>query len=315
MRYIDLHCDTITELALHPERGTLAKNDLNIDMSKLKKGGCLVQDFAIWYDQKNPEDPWQYYKKLLQVFQRELKANPSLKQVKTSSDIDQCRKEGKIGAMLSIEGGEVLGGSLEKLKEVYEDGVRIITLTWNYPNELAFPNGMEDEGQGITKTGWDIIEAMHHYGILVDTSHLNDKGTEEILKSKGVAPIASHSDARAVTGHQRNLPDPLIRLFAEKGGLIGLNFSNHFTGDSEITKVENIVRHALHIRDIGGEDVLALGTDFDGIQPTLEIEDASQMDKLVQGLLKGGFSEDQVEKVFYGNAERYLGEYLGVSSR
>lgn len=312
MRYIDLHCDTITELALHPERGTLAKNDLNIDMSKLKKGGCLVQDFAIWYDQKNPEDPWQYYKKLLQVFQREMKANPSLQQVKTFSDIDQCTKEGKIGAMLSIEGGEVLGGSLEKLKEVYDDGVRIITLTWNYPNELAFPNGMEDEGQGITKTGWDIIEAMHHYGIVVDTSHLNDKGTEEILKSKGVPPIASHSDARVVTGHQRNLPDPLIRLFAERGGLIGLNFSNHFTGDSEITKVENIVRHALHIRDIGGEDVLALGTDFDGIQPTLEIEDASQMDKLVQGLLKGGFSEDQVEKVFYRNAERYFREYLGI---
>ena len=311
MNYIDLHCDTITELALHPERGTLAKNDLHIDMSKLKKGGCLVQDFAIWYDRKNPEDPWQYYKTLLGVFQRELQANPCLMPVKTFSDIERCREEGKIGAMLSIEGGEVLGGSLEKLQEVYEDGVRIITLTWNYPNELAFPNGMEEESQGITKTGWEIIEAMHHYGILVDTSHLNDRGTEEILKSQGVPPIASHSDARAVTGHQRNLPDSLIRLFGEKGGLIGLNFSNHFTGDTETTKVENIVRHALHIRDIGGEDVLALGTDFDGIQPNLEIEDASQMDKLLQGLLRGGFSEDQAEKVCHGNAERYFREYLG----
>lgn len=310
MRYIDLHCDTITELALHPERGTLAKNDLNIDISKLQKGGCLVQDFAIWYDQQNPEDPWSYYKKLLSVFQREIKANDILHPVKTGTDIDTCRKEGKIGAMLSIEGGEVIGGSLEKLKEVYDDGVRLITLTWNYANELAFPNGEEGPDKGITDRGWEVIESMNHYGMIVDTSHLNDIGTEQILKSHALPPVASHSDARAVTGHRRNLTDSLIRLFAEKGGLIGLNFSNHFTGDSEITKVENIVRHAIHIREIGGEDVLALGTDFDGIQPTLEIEDASQMDKLVQGLKQGGFSDDQVEKVFYRNAERYLREYM-----
>ena len=310
MTYIDLHCDTITELALHPERGTLAKNDLNIDISKLQKGGCLVQDFAIWYDQQNPEDPWRYYKKLLSVFQREIQNNDIMYPVKTGKDIDRCRKEGKIGAMLSIEGGEVIGGSLEKLKEAYDDGVRLITLTWNYANELAFPNGEEGPDKGITDRGWEVIEAMNHYGMIVDTSHLNDIGTEQILKSRALPPVASHSDARAVTGHRRNLTDPLIRLFAEKGGLIGLNFSNHFTGDSEITKVENIVRHAIHIRDVGSEDVLALGTDFDGIQPTLEIEDASQMDKLVQGLKQGGFSDDQVEKVFYGNAERYLKEYM-----
>lgn len=310
MTYIDLHCDTITELALHPERGTLAKNDLNIDISELQKGGCLVQDFAIWYDQQNPEDPWSYYKKLLSVFQREIQNNDIMHPVKTGKDIDMCRKEGKIGAMLSIEGGEVIGGSLEKLKEVYDDGVRLITLTWNYANELAFPNGEEGVDKGITDRGWEVIEAMNHYGMIVDTSHLNDIGTEQILKSHALPPVASHSDARAVTGHRRNLTDPLIRLFAEKGGLIGLNFSNHFTGDSEMTKVENIVHHAIHIRDVGGEDVLALGTDFDGIQPTLEIEDASQMDKLVQGLKQGGFSDDQVEKVFYGNAERYLKEYI-----
>lgn len=311
MNYIDLHCDTITELALRPERGNLAKNNCEIDISKLQKGNCFIQDFAIWYDQKNEEAPWDYFQKLLAVYQREIAANDCMHPILKASDIDLCEKEGKIGAMLSIEGGEVIGGSLEKLQEAYDAGVRLMTLTWNYANELAFPNGMEGPDKGITPVGWEVIEAMNRMGMIIDTSHLNDVGTEEILKSHALPPVASHSDARAITGHQRNLTDPLIRLFADKGGLIGLNFSNHFTGDSEITKVENIVRHAQHIRDIGGDDVLAIGTDFDGIQPTLEIEDASQMDKLALGLSKGGFTDDEIEKIFYLNAKWYLMEYLG----
>lgn len=310
MKYIDLHCDTITELALHPERGNLAKNNCEIDISKLQKGQCFIQDFAIWYDQKNEEAPWEYFQKLLAVYQREIAANDCMHPILKASDIEFCEKEGKIGAMLSIEGGEVIGGSLEKLQEAYKTGVRLMTLTWNYANELAFPNGMEGPDKGITDVGWEVIEAMNRMGMIVDTSHLNDIGTEQILRSHALPPVASHSDARAITGHQRNLTDPLIRLFAEKGGLIGLNFSNHFTGDSEITKVENIVRHAQHIRDIGGDDVLAIGTDFDGIQPTLEIEDASQMDKLALGLSKGGFTDDEIEKIFYLNAKWYLMEYL-----
>ena len=310
MKYIDLHCDTITELALHPERGNLAKNNCEIDISKLQKGQCFIQDFAIWYDQKNEKAPWEYFQKLLTVYQREIAANDCMHPVLKASDIDLCEKKGKIGAMLSIEGGEVICGSLDKLKEAYDAGVRLMTLTWNYANELAFPNGMEGDDKGITDVGWEVIEAMNRMGMIVDTSHLNDVGTEEILKSHALPPVASHSDARAITAHQRNLTDPLIRLFADKGGLIGLNFSNHFTGDSEITKVENIVRHAQHIRDIGGDDVLAIGTDFDGIQPTLEIEDASQMDKLALGLSKGGFTDDEIEKIFYLNAKWYLMEYL-----
>ncbi|HBK27937.1 MAG TPA: peptidase [Dialister sp.] len=311
MKYIDLHCDTITELALRPERGNLAKNNCEIDISKLQKGQCFIQDFAIWYDQKNEEAPWDYFQKLLAVYQREIAANDCMHPILKASDIDLCEKNEKIGAMLSIEGGEVIGGSLEKLQEAYDAGVRLMTLTWNYANELAFPNGMEGPDKGITPVGWEVIEAMNRMGMIVDTSHLNDVGTEEILKSHALPPVASHSDARAITGHQRNLTDPLIRLFADKGGLIGLNFSNHFTGDSEITKVENIVRHAQHIRDIGGDDVLAIGTDFDGIQPTLEIEDASQMDKLAVGLSKRGFTDDEIEKIFYLNAKWYLMEYLG----
>ena len=310
MKYIDLHCDTMTELALRPERGTLLSNNCEIDISKLKKGECFIQDFAIWYDQGSGENPWDYYQKILATYKKEIAANDCMMPILSASDIDACAKAGKIGSLLSIEGGDVIQGSLEKLKAVYADGVRLITLTWNYANELAYPNGVEGEDKGITAVGWEIVDAMNDMGVIVDTSHLNDVGTYELLARAKKPPLASHSCARALKEHKRNLTDDLIRRFGEKGGLIGLNFSNHFLGDTEISMVKDMVRHAKHIQGIGGEDVLALGSDFDGIQPTLEIEDASEMGKLADALLAGGFTEEQVEKMFYKNGVQYLKENL-----
>ncbi len=164
--------------------------------------------------------------------------------------------------------------------------------------------------RSITEKGREIIKAMESLHMIVDTSHLNDEGTREILMTCHVAPMASHSDARAVTGHRRNLPDDLIRLFGEKGGLIGLNFANHFTGTEDVTTLDNIVRHARHIRDVGGIDVLALGSDFDGIEPKLELKDASEMGRLAEALKKGGFKEEEIEKIFWWNGERYLEDVL-----
>lgn len=311
MRYIDFHCDTITELHDHPEAGSLRENSLYIDINKLKKGGCFIQDFALWVDSGVSKDPWGRYEELLVTFRKEMAENRcSITPILNRDDIRDAEADGKIEALLSIEGGEVVGGSIEKLHQVYKDGVRLMTLTWNYPNEIAFPNGTEGEDKGITKRGWEIIEEMEHLHMIVDTSHLNDIGTRQILEKCHVPPVASHSDARAVTCHQRNLPDDLIRLYGEKGGLIGLNFANHFTGFEEITTLENIVRHAVHIRDAGGIDVLAIGSDFDGIEPKLELKDASEMGRLAEALQNGGFTEGEVEKVFWRNSLRYIGEVL-----
>ena len=308
MKYIDFHCDTITELHDHPEKGSLLKNSLYVDLEKLKKGGCFIQDFALWVDKKEMPDVWKRYESLLGTFRREMEAwHRLICPIRCREDLREAEEEGKIGALLSVEGGEAAGGSVEKLERMYKDGVRLMTLTWNYPNEIGFPNGMEG---GITKKGREMVEAMENLHMIVDTSHLNDEGTREILMTCHVAPMASHSDARAVTGHRRNLPDDLIRLFGEKGGLIGLNFANHFTGAEDVTTLDSIVRHARHIRDVGGIDVLALGSDFDGIEPKLELKDASEMGRLAEALKKGGFKEEEIEKIFWWNGERYLEDVL-----
>lgn len=308
MKYIDFHCDTITELHDHPEKGSLLKNSLYVDLEKLKKGGCFIQDFALWVDKKEMPDVWKRYEDLLGTFRREMEAwHRLICPIRCREDLREAEEEGKIGALLSVEGGEAAGGSVEKLERMYKDGVRLMTLTWNYPNEIGFPNGMEG---GITKKGREMVEAMESLHMIVDTSHLNDEGTREILMTCHVAPMASHSDARVVTGHRRNLPDDLIRLFGEKGGLIGLNFANHFTGAEDVTTLDSIVRHARHIRDVGGIDVLALGSDFDGIEPKLELKDASEMGRLAEALKKGGFKEEEIEKIFWWNGERYLEDVL-----
>lgn len=308
MKYIDFHCDTITELHDHPEKGSLLKNSLYVDLEKLKKGGCFIQDFALWVDKKETLDVWKRYENLLGTFRREMEAwHRLICPIRCREDLREAEEEGKIGALLSVEGGEAAGGSVEKLERMYKDGVRLMTLTWNYPNEIGFPNGMEG---GITKKGREMVEAMENLHMIVDTSHLNDEGTREILMTCHVAPMASHSDARAVTGHRRNLPDDLIRLFGEKGGLIGLNFANHFTGAEDVTTLDSIVRHARYIRDVGGIDVLALGSDFDGIEPKLELKDASEMGRLAEALKKGGFKEEEIEKIFWWNGERYLEDVL-----
>lgn len=312
MKYIDFHCDTITEIHDHPEKGNLLENSLYIDLKKLKRGGCFIQDFALWVDREKTTDVWGRYEALLAIWKKESALHKDrLQPIHSRGDIREAEEDGKIGALLSIEGGEVVGGSVEKLRQVYQDGIRLMTLTWNYPNEIGWPNGMEGQDRGITPKGWEIIEAMESLHMVVDTSHLNDEGTKEILLRCRRPPMASHSDARAVTAHQRNLPDDLIRLFGEKGGLIGLNFANHFTGTTEVTKLENIVRHALYIRNLAGIETLALGSDFDGIEPKLELKDASETDRLADALLKGGFHEEEVEKIFWQNGERYLGDILG----
>lgn len=330
MKYIDLHCDTISELADHPERGSLAQSDYNIDVEKLRKGDAFLQDFALFVDMEHcGGDVWQRYQFLLKKYNEEMEANKeSFRRILSPADIDACEKDGKMGSLLSIEEGGVLGGSLDKLEEVHKDGVRLITLTWNYPNEIAWPNGMEGTDKGLTKKGRAIVEAMGDLHMIVDTSHLNDEGTRELLEGAERPPIASHSDARALHSRTRNLPDDLIRLFGERGGLIGLNFSRNFIGSDPVTGlpgrddidfskgpvlvslIKDIVRHGLYIIDKGGEDVVCLGTDFDGIEPFLEVKDASYMPRLADAFSAAGLTDEQVEKLFWKNADRYLHDML-----
>ena len=307
---IDLHCDTIMKLIDHPSSGDLYRNTWKIDIEKLQKAHSKVQDFALFINLGETNDPYGRYEAMRNLCTSQIQYyGEHIQHVLSYQDIESVYDSGKIGALMSIEEGGVLGGDLDKLKQAYQDGVRLITLTWNYPNGLGEPH-CGDQHKKLTSKGVEFVEAMQDLGIIVDCSHLNDAGTEQLGDILDVPFIASHSNAREVTAHTRNLPDHLIKLIANKGGVIGLNFAQSFLGTSPISRIEDIVKHGLYLINKGGEDVVALGTDFDGIKPDTEIKDASEMYRLYDAFKEAGLSVEQCEKLFWKNADRLLKEIL-----
>ena len=307
---IDLHCDTIMQLLDHPDSGDLYRNTWKIDIEKLQKAHSKVQDFALFINLGKTNDPYGRYEEMRNLCTTQIHLyGEHIQHVLSYQDVESVYESGKIGALMSIEEGGVLGGDLDKLKQAYQDGVRLITLTWNYPNGLGEPHCGEQHKK-LTPKGIEFVEAMQDLGIVVDCSHLNDAGTEQLGDILDVPFVASHSNAREVTAHTRNLPDNLIKLIANKGGVIGLNFAQSFLGSSPVSRIDDIVKHGLYLINKGGEDVVALGTDFDGIKPNTEIKDASEMYRLYDAFKEAGLSVEQCEKLFWKNADRLLKEIL-----
>ena len=307
---IDLHCDTIMQLLDHPDSGDLYRNTWKIDIEKLQKAHSKVQDFALFINLGETNDPYGRYEEMRNLCTTQIHLyGEHIQHVLSYQDVKSVYESGKIGALMSIEEGGVLGGDLDKLKQAYQDGVRLITLTWNYPNGLGEPHCGEQHKK-LTPKGIEFVEVMQDLGIIVDCSHLNDAGTEQLGDILDVPFVASHSNAREITAHTRNLPDNLIKLIANKGGVIGLNFAQSFLGTSPVSRIEDIVKHGLYLINKGGEDVVALGTDFDGIKPDTEIKDASEMFRLYDAFKEAGLSVEQCEKLFWKNADRLLKEIL-----
>jgi len=298
------------QLLDHPDSGDLYRNTWKIDIEKLQKAHSKVQDFALFINLGKTNDPYGRYEEMRNLCTTQIHLyGEHIQHVLSYQDVKSVYESGKIGALMSIEEGGVLGGDLDKLKQAYQDGVRLITLTWNYPNGLGEPHCGEQHKK-LTPKGIEFVEVMQDLGIIVDCSHLNDAGTEQLGDILDVPFVASHSNAREVTAHTRNLPDNLIKLIANKGGVIGLNFAQSFLGTSPVSRIDDIVKHGLYLINKGGEDVVALGTDFDGIKPNTEIKDASEMYRLYDAFKEAGLSVEQCEKLFWKNADRLLKEIL-----
>lgn len=313
MGLIDLHCDTAWRIFHSNKLGHLRENSYDVDLMKLKKADSLAQFFALFIDQEEYLEkgvsPFDYCSDMLEVFNSELLKNKDIITLARSyKDLARNKEEGKISAFLTIEGAEPIEDKISNLSHFYKLGVRLITLTWNYKNQMGYPNCKESYmNNGLTNFGKEAIEEMNNLGILVDVSHLSDGGFYDVANISKKPFVASHSNSRTITNHRRNLTDEMIKILSNNGGIMGLNFCTDFlTSTDKITKVEHIVNHAKHIKNVGGIDVLAMGTDFDGIGGELEIKNISEMDKLIIGLDRGGFTDDEIDKIFYENAERVI---------
>lgn len=360
MRVIDMHCDTIDRLLGQKDQGNpgaLRKNEAHIDLLRMKRSGYMLQNFALFVDLGGEEDSWDRVCRLYDHYRQELEQNNDLiAPVLGYSDIAANDAAGRMSALLTVEEGGVCGGDLEKLRRLYDMGVRMLTLTWNYPNELGYPNlDTEKRGEarrfskalrelepgseayhetqrlaqnayellshtpetvrGLTEKGRQFIEEMEVLGMIPDVSHLSDAGFYQVLESTRKPFAASHSNARAVCPSVRNLTDDMIRKLAERGGVMGLNFCADFLEEVPVGmrnpgNLEAFVRHARHIVNVGGVEVLGLGSDFDGIDTNDALPGAQSMDVLWEGLHKAGFSEDALDLIFWKNVLRLYRDTL-----
>lgn len=336
---IDMHCDTISEIRCRRKKGEncgLGENHLHIDARRLKESGYMLQCFALYVSLRGcggideqgglqPDRAWADLLELHQIYQQEMAdCSELLQPVRNAAQLEQCRKAGKVAALLTVEEGGVCGGSLERLEQLADMGVRMMTLTWNFPNELGHPNinslerqlGYQalfqpDRVHGLTETGRAFVARMEELGIVVDVSHLSDKGFWDVLETAGKPFVASHSNARTVCPCVRNLTDEMIRALAQRGGVMGLNFCADFLhtapeGAPNPGRLEDVTAHARHIFQVGGEDCLGLGSDFDGIDTNEALPGAQAMEQLWNALRQSGFTERQLDKIFYANVLRVL---------
>lgn len=346
MKIADMHCDTISQIWESRKRSIsgeseapwqLSRNNLHLDIQKMKKAGYLLQNFAMYVDLKKGLDPFAHVLGLIDVFYEEMEKNKNdIGVVKTYDEILENERQGKMSALMTIEEGGCCKGDIANLERLYQLGARMMTLTWNDPNELASPNlfiremqtaknaekgsvvidgkgfCIFDNSKGLTDKGFLFIERMEELGIIIDVSHLSDAGFRDITKNTKKPFVASHSNARALCGHCRNLTDDMIRTIAERGGVIGLNYYGCFlneTNDSH-SSVERMAAHARHMLNVGGGECLGLGSDFDGISGELEIQDCSQMYKLVDELERQHFTNDEIENILHRNVMRVYKEML-----
>ena len=226
MKYVDMHCDTIT--VLYQNNGDLLRNELHNDLNKMKKGECLLQNFAVFTDIAEKDS--SFTEASIRYYYEQLEKYPELiRPVYRYDDIEKNEKDGCISALLTLEEGSVIDNDLHKLDHFYDEGVRMITLTWNYPNGIGFPNfSMQDgdyedllyhinEKDGLTPFGIEYVRRMEELGIIVDVSHLSDRGFYDVLKYTTKPFVASHSCARALCGVARNLTKETLEAVADCG--------------------------------------------------------------------------------------------------
>lgn len=311
MNFIDFHCDTAS-LLLEFQDKNLKSSDLKVDIEKLQKGNAAAQFFALFIHEDKRETLYNKCVRMLDNLKAQMELNKeNILLCRNISDYIEARNLNKIAGFVTIEEGEAIEGNLDKLRYFKEQGVSLMTLTWNYENHIGYPNYQyKYQSNGLKSFGIEVVEEMNRLGMLIDVSHISDGGFWDVIKYSKDPIIASHSNARVSWNHSRNLTDEMIKALSNKGGVTGINFCNDFLGNNEISSISDMVRHIKHIKNIGGIDCVALGSDFDGIENEVEIKDASEMGNLAFALEKEGFTQNEIEKIFFRNGERIIKDVL-----
>ncbi len=308
MELFDAHCDTVSRC--YRDGGHLWEREGHLDIKRTKSFGRYGQFFALFCDDEDIERGKafsQVYEEQYLLFCREVYAcRDHLTFCKTGAQAEGAFSKGKAAAFLSVEGAELLSCSLDKLHEAWMRGVRAVNLTWNRANELSGSNCDFPE-RGLTPRGRAFVRRMEELGVLVDVSHLSDRGFWDVLLMAQKPVIASHSNSRAVWDCPRNLTDRQFTAIIENGGVAGLCMYEEFLGED--AGLSTVVAHLEHFLSLGGEKHVCIGGDWDGCAKLPRgVNGIEDMERLRELLLRRNYSETLISAIFHRNLMRIVNE-------
>ena len=297
--YFDAHCDTA--LPVYDHGKSIYRNNFHIDLERLGAYSPAVQVFAICAAHR--EGMVEKTEWVMDEFIRQLGLHrDKVMLCLSAADIDEAEKQGKVGVLISVEGAEKLGCSIEKLRSAYNKGLRIVHLTWNHPNILS---GTCVDGGGLTEKGREFVIAAQEMGVALDMSHISEKAFWDIQEIATKPVLAGHSNSKTVCDHIRNLTDEQFKALVKTGGAAGLNMYLDILGHGR--DVDAVLAHAEHFLSLGGEKTLCLGGDLDGIPEMPKgMKGVQDMAKLYEAMLARNWSEDLVRDIFYRNLRSFM---------
>jgi membrane dipeptidase len=306
---VDGHCDSIGEHVDNKRLLNVHSSQGHLDLPRLRVGGVTVQFFASFIEAEYKGNQAAIRGlRLVEGCRKLVMDNPEyLLLLSGYKTIEEALLTGRTAALLSVEGGEALGGNLFMLRVLYHLGVRALGLTWNNANDLA--GGVAEPG-GLTGFGREVVQEMNALGMLVDVSHLSDEAFWDVLGCSTQPVIASHSCCRSLREHPRNLSDEQIKALAAKGGLIGINFYTQFLKGASADLLD-VIRHIEHVCELVGPDYVGIGSDFDGCESVPKgLEDVTKLPNLATALQKKGYKTADVDKIMGGNFFRVIKQVI-----
>ena len=313
---IDLHNDVLEVMIGDPNYHLADLHNYNhTDIPRLQQGGVDIQFFSIWV---SPTEYTNYFNQALvmrDLFYSELAANTSaIEQATTMNQALEINEQNKIAAVIGVEGGHHIEESIDKLVQLYNAGMRYLTITWN--NSISWAISAADSRtttQGLNSFGRQVIRTLDSLGVIIDVSHTGIKTIQDILQETNNPIVATHSGARSIKNHTRNLYDWQIQDIANSGGVVGIVFYPPFLTSNPPADISDVIQHVDHIVNLVGVDYVAIGSDFDGIgtNVVLGLEDVSKYPDLTLALLEHGYTEQEVAKFLGGNFKRVFEEVCG----
>ena len=305
MEVFDAHCDFLGKLEEDPTISFIhTSNKSAVSKPRLEKGNIALQFFSIFISKNGRYPTFADFLSMYDHGQREVFSRPDVKLVQFKDDLQFMDENRKLGALLSLEGVEALEGDLMNLRIAYWLGVRSIGVTWNHANWAA-DGIMVPRGAGLTLEGRKLVAECMRLGMMIDVSHMSERGFWEIVELTYKPFHASHSNVKAICPHPRNLDNNQIDVMIKRNGIIGLTFVPYFVRESD-PQMNDLLHHIDHICARGGQHHIGFGSDFDGISEWIpNLEHPGHYSELADLLLKH-YSEDTVRNILAGNWRRYL---------